>query len=314
MHHFARLDRLSTAQVVRECSGSETAGHRRFHDPGGRVSNMDTTDDPRTATGRETAYRRVELSLSVPLLVLSLLLIPVLLVPIAWPHMPHDVAESFSVADYGIWAVFAVEYLLLLTLAPDRRRFARTHLLELALVLLPMLRPLRIMRSARALRAVRVGRAAVGAGTALAISRRQVALNAALYAPVAAAVVVVASAVFVLDLERDAHGANITTLPDALWWAATTITTVGYGDHYPVTAGGRIVAVTLMVIGIGLLGVVTASVAAAFVRWAAEPAEVEDEHEHAEQRVELAEVLAELRAVRTELVALRAQGVVTDEG
>lgn len=270
---------------------------------------MDTTDDSRPARGREAAYQRVERALSVPMLVLALLYVPILLVPIAWTHMPHDVSESFTVADYGIWAAFALEYLLLLSLAVDRGRFARTHLLELALVVLPMLRPLRIMRSVRALRVVRLGRAAVGAGTALAISRRQLALNAVLYAPIAAGVVVVASAVFVLDLERDAHGANITSLGDALWWAATTVTTVGYGDHYPVTAAGRVVAVALMLVGIGLLGVVTASVAAAFVRWAAEPTELEEEHEHERQAVELGDVLAELRAVRSELAELRSERV-----
>jgi voltage-gated potassium channel len=56
------------------------------------------------------------------------------------------------------------------------------------------------------------------------------------------------------------------TFPDALWWAATTVTTVGYGDRYPVTAVGRLVATGLMVVGIALLGVITASVAAWFVR------------------------------------------------
>lgn len=263
------------------------------------------------AAGRAGAYDRLERVLSVPMFLLALIYIPILLVPVGWQHMPHSIAESFTVADYCIWAAFALEYLLLLSLAVDRRHFAKTHLLELALVILPMLRPLRIMRSVRALRVVRVGRAAVGASTALAISRRQVALNAALYAPVAALVVVLAAAVFVLDLERDAHGANITSLGDSLWWAASTVTTVGYGDHYPVTAAGRVVAVTLMLVGIALLGVVTASVAAAFVRWAAEPAEAEEEHEHERQAVELADVLAELRAVRSELAELKAATVRT---
>ena len=253
---------------------------------------------------RDATYQRVETALSVPLLVLSLLLIPVLVVPLFWPHMPRHVADGFAVADYSIWAVFAVEYLLLLSLASNRRHFVRTHVFELGLVLLPMLRPLRIARSARVLRAMRAGRAAAGAGTALAISRRQLALNGALYAPAAAGVVIVAGAVFVLDLERGAKGANITSLPDALWWAATTITTVGYGDRYPVTAAGRIVAVAIMLTGIGLLGVVTASVAAAFVRWAAEPSEAEGEAEHREQRLELNDIAAELKALREQIAEL----------
>ena len=68
-------------------------------------------------------------------------------------------------------------------------------------------------------------------------------------------------ALAVLDAERDAPEANITTFGDALWWACATVTTVGYGDHYPVSGEGRVVAVVLMVVGIGVVGAVTASVA-----------------------------------------------------
>jgi len=59
--------------------------------------------------------------------------------------------------------------------------------------------------------------------------------------------------------------ASITTFGDSLWWTVTTISTVGYGDRYPVTVEGRIVAAVLMVAGIALLGVVTASIASWFV-------------------------------------------------
>lgn len=65
-----------------------------------------------------------------------------------------------------------------------------------------------------------------------------------------------------LDAEQAAPGANIKTPGDALWWAATTVTTVGYGDRYPVTTQGRLIAVALMVVGIAMVGAITASVAA----------------------------------------------------
>jgi voltage-gated potassium channel len=70
------------------------------------------------------------------------------------------------------------------------------------------------------------------------------------------------AAIAVLDVERDAEGANITTFGDAVWWAATTVTTVGYGDRYPVTTEGRVIAVALMVAGIATVGAVMASIAA----------------------------------------------------
>jgi voltage-gated potassium channel len=57
------------------------------------------------------------------------------------------------------------------------------------------------------------------------------------------------AAIAVLDAEQDAQGPNITTFGDALWWAATTVTTVGYGDRFPVTGQGRLIAVALMVMG-----------------------------------------------------------------
>ncbi|MFL6238349.1 MAG: potassium channel family protein [Actinomycetes bacterium] len=85
------------------------------------------------------------------------------------------------------------------------------------------------------------------------ISRRHMASSAALYAPLAAAFIVLTSGVLVFNAESGVKGANIKTLPDALWWAATTITTVGYGDRYPVTAVGKAIAVALMLLGIALL-------------------------------------------------------------
>jgi voltage-gated potassium channel len=67
------------------------------------------------------------------------------------------------------------------------------------------------------------------------------------------------------DLAERGGDGSIQTFADALWWAAATITTVGYGDVYPRTAAGRGVAVVLMLIGISLFGLLTARVAAFFV-------------------------------------------------
>lgn len=75
-------------------------------------------------------------------------------------------------------------------------------------------------------------------------------------------------ALAVLDAERAVDDANIKSLGDAVWWAYPTVTTVGYGDHYPVTTSGRVVAVALMVVGIALVGSVTAAVAAWFIHHA----------------------------------------------
>ena len=73
--------------------------------------------------------------------------------------------------------------------------------------------------------------------------------------------IVFVSATLELEFEQHARGSNIHTFADALWWAIVTVTTVGYGDRYPVSAGGRGVALLLMVVGIGLIGVLTATIA-----------------------------------------------------
>jgi voltage-gated potassium channel len=85
------------------------------------------------------------------------------------------------------------------------------------------------------------------------------------------------AALAVLDAERSSPDANISDFGDAIWWAVTTMTTVGYGDHYPVTAAGRLVAFGLMIGGIALLGTVTATLAS-WIREtvAAEKAQAED--------------------------------------
>ena len=74
------------------------------------------------------------------------------------------------------------------------------------------------------------------------------------------------SAVQITISERAIEGSNIKNFGDGLWWAITTVTTVGYGDRYPTSAEGKFLAVGLMVVGISLMGVITASVAAWFVK------------------------------------------------
>jgi voltage-gated potassium channel len=74
------------------------------------------------------------------------------------------------------------------------------------------------------------------------------------------------AAVQITITERGVEGSNIKSFGDGLWWAVTTVTTVGYGDKFPTTSVGRVTAVGLMLVGISLMGVITASVAAWFVK------------------------------------------------
>lgn len=108
------------------------------------------------------------------------------------------------------------------------------------------------------------------------------------------AMIVLAGATAVWHLERNRPGANLHTWGDAVWWATTTITTVGFGDRYPVTVGGRLIAVLIMVCGITIIGAVAAIVAFGFAGRLAERLEeavshVESQVEHVEAEVEAVE-------------------------
>jgi voltage-gated potassium channel len=198
----------------------------------------------------------------------------------------------------GTWVLFGVDYLVRLALARRRWHFVTTHLLDLLILVLPMFRQL------RALRVV----------TALSVLNRQlrddVRGRVVVYVVGTVTLIGFVASIAVLDAERDAPDATITTFGDAVWWTLTTISTVGYGDRYPVTVEGRLVAASLMVAGIALLGVVTASIASWFVQ-TVRRSEATVERELGEvsadvgrAEVQLAAVLAELREITARLDAL----------
>jgi len=107
-------------------------------------------------------------------------------------------------------------------------------------------------------------------------------------------------AIGILQVEKDAPGSTIKTAEDALWWAYVTITTVGYGDRYPVTNEGRIIAAVLMTVGVGLFGTFTAYVASWFVAKKVEADEEEKEKEIREERKEN-EIMSERNTKSTTL-------------
>ena len=93
----------------------------------------------------------------------------------------------------------------------------------------------------------------------------QLAQSTLLFTFVIAFVLIFTIAFFVLKAEQSNPHANITTYPNAVWWAFVTITTVGYGDYYPVTAVGRFFAIILMFSGLGIIGVLSSYLASLFI-------------------------------------------------
>ncbi|KTS90780.1 ion transporter [Microbacterium testaceum] len=167
---------------------------------------------------------------------------------------PEGVVETVAeVVLKATWALFLLDYVVRLAIAERRWTWFWRHLLDLAIVALPMFRPLRLMRFFTIIALIQRN-----TGTML---RGRVAM----FTIGATALTVFVAALAVYDAEQSSGG-PISTFGDAVWWAFETITTVGYGDYYPVTVTGRIVAVGLMVGGIALIGVVTATLASWIVQ------------------------------------------------
>ncbi|MCB0948443.1 MAG: potassium channel family protein [Mycobacterium sp.] len=184
-----------------------------------------------------------------------------------------------------LYLVFVVDYVVRLTLAPRRRRWFFRHLLDLAIVALPFLRPLRLLRLLVLIKVMhRAGGDAIRG-------------RVAVYTASSAALLVYVASLAMLETERSAPEATITNFGDAIWWSITTVTTVGYGDTYPVTATGRVIAVLLMIGGISLIGVITATVAS----WIVERVSEEDSANRAATASEMEDLRDEIRQLSVQL-------------
>jgi voltage-gated potassium channel len=216
---------------------------------------------PHVADRTQDAYDRFSAAVELPLTILALAWLPVLVIPFVIKLSP-TLNLTFETIDYFVWAAFVIEYMTKLYLAPVRKKFVTHHLVDLAVIALPMLRPL---RAARLLRLMTLSRVGIVLMNALRRAKALLSHRGFHFVLLAVILIIFACAGLVLSLEQHAKGSNIHSFSDALWWAMVTVTTVGYGDRYPVSAGGRGVAVVLMLVGIGLIGVLTATVASYFV-------------------------------------------------
>lgn len=226
-----------------------------------------------TREQRALLFTRVERATDAPMLVLALIFLVIVLVPEVWP-LGAPARAMLSSLGWLIWSLFAVELAVKTYLAQDRRRYLITHWLDVLTVLVPFLRPLRLLR-------VAVVAVRLWDEIRTVLRRRTFSVIG-----VTSLGTVLLTSLAVFGAERGAEG-PIDTLADALWWSVTTITTVGYGDTYPVTPIGRAVAVFLMVTGISLFGLLTARVAAFFV----------EEDERSTEETQLGAVLERLEVI-----------------
>ena len=198
--------------------------------------------------------RKVTKIWSLTLTFLAVLFLLVFSVPAFVLDLSNEVQSLIELIQWICWFAFALDLVIGLLTSRSKKEYLRKHPLELISVLLPFLRPLRLMRVI-SFGGLALQKVAMGKQFAITI---KVALTAIFVSYIAAVQITIS--------ERDVEGSNIKTFSDGLWWAVTTVTTVGYGDRFPTTTEGRILAVMLMLVGISLVGVITASVASWFVR------------------------------------------------
>ena len=235
---------------------------------------------------------RWERRFEIPVLVAALLVIPVIAIEQSEAREPWRTLAS--ALNWLIWLVFAAELVVMLAVVPNRWAWLRRHPLDVAIVVLtPPFVPasLQVARVLRLLRLLRVVRA-------VRIARRLFSLEGVRYGAVLAVMVALGGGATFAAVEGKSTW-------EGVYWAVTTMTTVGYGDITPKTDSGRVIAMGVMVVGIGFLSLVIGAVAERFL--ATEVAEVEEEVAGAEADVlrELAEIATRLRRIEANVRQLQ---------
>lgn len=238
-------------------------------------------------SGVDERARRWQRRLEVPVLIAALLVVPVIVIE------QSDASERWrstaALANWLIWLVFLAEVAVMLVVVRDRWRWLRHHPLDVAIVVLtPPFMPssLQASRALRLLRLLRLLRAIQAA-------RHLFTLEGLRYVAILAAATVLGGGAAFAAVE----GRELSTW-DGVWWAVTTMTTVGYGDISPETNLGKVIAIAVMLVGIGFVAILTAALAQQFVA-----VEVEEAEEEIAAEVEQAEadVLAEVREIAARL-------------
>ena len=225
---------------------------------------------------------RLEARLATPPLIAALLTIPAIAIEQSSAGQPWDTLAS--VLNWVIWTAFLAEAVLMLRVVDDRWRWVQEHPLEVAIIILtpPFLpaavQAARVFRLLRLLRLLRLG----------VLVRRFLSTEGIRDAAVLAAMTVLGGGAAYAAVEK----AQNLSAWDGVWWAIVTVTTVGYGDTFPQTDAGRIIAIVVMFVGIGFIAVLTAAAAERFLRVQREESR---ELEGVEQRLD--EIVARLDSI-----------------
>ena len=245
----------------------------------------------RPAGGRHDLVDRIEHVTRYPMAALGLAWLVIAIIVVT-----TDINGSASIALvaalFTFWVILLAEYAVRLVVSPDRRGYLRRRWGEPATVLVPPLQGWHLIGIERMGLLLHEGEL-----RAEAILRH----HSLFRVLIAATATLFLGAWLVLLLEENSPGSNIHSYPNALWWAVVTVTTVGYGDRFPVSEGGRIVASVLMLVGIGLIGTLTATVASVFVKEHTDAAKEEYKKGHADLGQQLSVISDRLASVERRL-------------
>lgn len=206
---------------------------------------------------------------------------------IFFESIPGGISAALLVVQGWIWLVFVVDIIVRTVISEKSWKFLWTHPLDVIAVLIPAARPLKVLTT-------------FTQGSAFSSAKGRMRTMQAVV--ISVVLLLWIGSVAVLSAEGEVEDSAINNFGDALWWAIVTVTTVGYGDFSPVSTTGRIVAVVMMLLGIALIGVVTASVAAWFVSATSGEEDRADEQREADRHALLQERIDRLEAKIDRLV------------
>lgn len=227
-----------------------------------------------------------------PLTVLAL----VFLLAYSWEVLARTHVSLCETTINVIWIVFIVDYVVSISLAHDRKTWFKNNLLLLISIMLPIFRPLRLLRLVAVLNVL-------NRTSGMAVRGR-----ITLYVCSSVILLIYVGSLAELDVERNAPGTTITYFGKAIWWAFVTTTTVGYGDMSPVTWQGKCIAVGLMIAGIALISVITATLASWIVDRVSDEADKranETESETTRLSSNVAELTDAVNRLRDDIAKLR---------
>jgi voltage-gated potassium channel len=202
--------------------------------------------------------------LNLTALALSIYVLGALLIDTLF-NLPVEVSKVLDLVDNGICIFFLIEFVIRLSRAENKAQFMKWGWIDL-ISSIPTLDMLRAGRALRLIRILRILRAFRSTKHLLSHVYQNKSRGAFTTVSILSVILIIFSSISILQFEMSNPDANIKTAEDALWWSYVTITTVGNGDRFPVTTGGRIIGTLLMTAGVGLFGTFTAFVSSWFLK------------------------------------------------